>query len=64
MNNSFHAKNQCDSRIYEYLLPTYCLQPVDPTRYPNTNVGKEAGMEPRELLHEAVEIKKTLLSGI
>ncbi|RKP23655.1 pseudouridine synthase, partial [Syncephalis pseudoplumigaleata] len=25
--NSFHAKNMCDSRIYEYLLPTYVLQP-------------------------------------
>lgn len=22
----FHAKNQCDSRIYEYLLPTYTLR--------------------------------------
>ncbi|CAO3594435.1 unnamed protein product [Absidia cylindrospora] len=25
--NSFHAKNQCDSRKYEYLLPTYTLMP-------------------------------------
>jgi tRNA pseudouridine38-40 synthase len=24
---SFHAKTACDSRIYEYLLPTYTLQP-------------------------------------
>lgn len=27
---SFHSKNQCDSRVYEYLFPTYILQPVDP----------------------------------
>lgn len=21
--NNFHAKNACDSRVYEYLIPTY-----------------------------------------
>ncbi|CAO3628055.1 unnamed protein product [Cunninghamella echinulata] len=26
---SFHAKNQCDSRKYEYLLPTYTLMPIN-----------------------------------
>lgn len=24
-SNSFHARNHCDSRVYEYLLPTYIL---------------------------------------
>lgn len=31
--NSFHAKERCDSRFYEYLLPTYALAPADPKPY-------------------------------
>ncbi|KAI7879567.1 tRNA pseudouridine synthase [Lichtheimia hyalospora FSU 10163] len=27
---SFHAKTQCDSRVYEYLLPTYAFMPPAP----------------------------------
>ncbi|RKP03350.1 hypothetical protein CXG81DRAFT_1284, partial [Caulochytrium protostelioides] len=27
-NNGFHAKNNTDSRVYEYLLPTYTLAPA------------------------------------
>ncbi|KAI9310648.1 pseudouridine synthase, partial [Dichotomocladium elegans] len=27
---SFHAKTQCDSRVYEYLLPTYAFMPPSP----------------------------------
>lgn len=34
---SFHAKERTDSRIYEYLLPTYVFRPVD--REPYTKVG-------------------------
>lgn len=34
---SFHAKERTDSRIYEYLLPTYVFRPVD--REPFTKVG-------------------------
>jgi tRNA pseudouridine38-40 synthase len=64
VNNSFHAKNQCDSRIYEYLLPTYCLQYVDAVRYPNSVVAQEAGVEPRVLAHEPVELAKSTLQGI
>lgn len=33
--NSFHAKERCDSRFYEYLLPTYSFAPVDPDPYLN-----------------------------
>jgi tRNA pseudouridine38-40 synthase len=38
--SSFHAKERCDSRFYEYLLPTYALAPasvepyLDPTPKP------------------------------
>ncbi|KAJ3149097.1 tRNA pseudouridine synthase 1 [Geranomyces michiganensis] len=42
-NNSFHAKNACDSRIYEYFLPTYVLTPVDPARYPRSQRAKDHG---------------------
>ncbi|KAI9094026.1 pseudouridine synthase [Phlyctochytrium arcticum] len=42
---SFHAKNACDARMYEYLLPTYVLQSVDPARYPKSAVGQAAGMQ-------------------
>ena len=26
-NDKFDAKNACDGRVYEYMLPTYCLRP-------------------------------------
>eukprot|EP00842_Homolaphlyctis_polyrhiza_P006042 jgi/Hompol1/6439/HPOL_003534-RA len=37
--NGFHAKNHCDARIYEYLMPTYILNDVDPNIYPRSAVG-------------------------
>lgn len=39
---SFHAKERTDARLYEYLLPTYVLRPVDPEPYKQT---PEAGQE-------------------
>ncbi|KAJ3282335.1 tRNA pseudouridine synthase 1 [Borealophlyctis nickersoniae] len=44
VSKGFHAKNACDSRIYEYILPTYVLQPCSPVLYPRTAVGEAAGM--------------------
>lgn len=32
-NNSFSAYQLCDSRIYEYLIPTYCFLPPHPQSY-------------------------------
>lgn len=32
-SNSFSAYNLCDSRIYEYLIPTHCLLPPHPRSY-------------------------------
>ncbi|KAL9558987.1 hypothetical protein MBANPS3_000642 [Mucor bainieri] len=29
---NFHAKNKCDSRIYEYLMPSYALQQLEPNK--------------------------------
>ncbi|ORX81561.1 pseudouridine synthase [Anaeromyces robustus] len=40
-SNSFHAKNAADSRIYEYLLPSYCLMPANPIYYPNSTIAKD-----------------------
>lgn len=40
-SNSFHAKNAADSRIYEYLLPSYCLMPANPIYYPNSAIAKD-----------------------
>jgi tRNA pseudouridine38-40 synthase len=40
-SNSFHAKNAADSRIYEYLLPSYCLMPANPIYYPNSGIAKD-----------------------
>ncbi|KAI8906032.1 pseudouridine synthase [Gorgonomyces haynaldii] len=39
VQNSFNAQKQCDSRIYEYLLPTYMLKECDPLLYPFSQVG-------------------------
>lgn len=33
---SFHAKTQCDSRVYEYLLPTYAFMPPAPRELSDT----------------------------
>ncbi|KAJ3300730.1 tRNA pseudouridine synthase 1 [Borealophlyctis nickersoniae] len=44
VSKPFHAKNTCDSRIYEYLLPTYVLQPCSPVLYPRSGVGESARM--------------------
>ncbi|KAL4889222.1 hypothetical protein BDV59DRAFT_195892 [Aspergillus ambiguus] len=32
-NKSFSAYQMCDSRIYEYLIPTYCFLPPHPSTY-------------------------------
>ena len=37
VNGSFSAYQLCDSRIYEYLIPTYCLLPPHPESF----LGKE-----------------------
>ncbi|KAJ1531191.1 tRNA pseudouridine synthase 1 [Nowakowskiella sp. JEL0078] len=37
----FHAKNHCDSRIYEYLLPTYTLLPPKcPHFFPHSTLSR------------------------
>ena len=56
VNNSFHAKNNCDSRVYEYLLPTYVLNKVDPQLYPLSTVGVEFGIpqKPLEFLEREI----------
>ncbi|KAJ3331042.1 tRNA pseudouridine synthase 1 [Blyttiomyces sp. JEL0837] len=43
VTNSFNAKNQCDSRVYEYLLPTYILANAPSDLYPHSLAAKEAG---------------------
>ncbi|KAL2913192.1 tRNA pseudouridine synthase 1 [Polyrhizophydium stewartii] len=42
----FHAKNNCDARIYEYLMPTYVLAKADPKFYPLSAVAVAAGVTP------------------
>ncbi|RKO85249.1 pseudouridine synthase, partial [Blyttiomyces helicus] len=42
--NSFNCKTSCDSRVYEYLLPTYVLQPPNPRYYPNSRIANLAGV--------------------
>ncbi|KAI8994325.1 pseudouridine synthase, partial [Gaertneriomyces semiglobifer] len=37
--NSFHAKNACDARIYEYFLPSYVLQDAEPKFWPYSPIG-------------------------
>ncbi|KAI8917417.1 pseudouridine synthase [Entophlyctis helioformis] len=48
----FHAKNYCDSRIYEYLLPTYILAPVTPSHYPMSSLAVSAGIDMASLGRE------------
>lgn len=43
--NNFHAKNKCDSRVYEYHLPTYVLQSASPALYPLSRVGIESAAD-------------------
>jgi len=40
--NSFHAKERTDSRFYEYLLPTYVLQPISPDIYAKKSQSEES----------------------
>ncbi|KAL8678354.1 MAG: hypothetical protein Q9186_005279 [Xanthomendoza sp. 1 TL-2023] len=41
-NGSFSAYQLCDSRIYEYLIPTYCFLPPHPESYLGTELPKLA----------------------
>ncbi|KAJ3337366.1 tRNA pseudouridine synthase 1 [Gonapodya sp. JEL0774] len=38
---SFNAKNSCDSRIYEYIMPTYLLMEPHPGYYPDSVAALE-----------------------
>ena len=58
VNNSFQAKNNCDSRIYEYLLPTYVLDIVDPDLYPFSTVAVESGIGDAVLNFEDRELQR------
>ncbi|KAJ3276623.1 tRNA pseudouridine synthase 1 [Terramyces sp. JEL0728] len=53
--NKFSAKVMCDSRIYEYLLPTYCLGDVDPSFYPYSNVAAQNNFDISTLTRELNE---------
>ncbi|KAI0881998.1 pseudouridine synthase [Annulohypoxylon maeteangense] len=47
-NNSFSCYQACDSRWYEYLMPSYCLLPPHPESFLGKNVlesAKEHGVE-------------------
>ena len=47
-NNSFNCYQYCDSRFYEYLLPSYCLLPPHPQTYlakKLAELNKEYGAE-------------------
>ncbi|PHH66149.1 hypothetical protein CDD81_212 [Ophiocordyceps australis] len=41
-NNSFNCYQYCDSRWYEYLLPSYCLLPPHPQTYLGRKIGELA----------------------
>lgn len=41
-NGSFSAYQLCDSRIYEYLIPTYCFLPPHPESFLGTELPKLA----------------------
>lgn len=43
-HNNFQAKTYCDSRVYEYLFPTYLLLACDPKLYPYSKVAQENGV--------------------
>ncbi|KAI0393991.1 pseudouridine synthase [Xylariaceae sp. FL0594] len=47
-NNAFSAYSSCDSRWYEYLMPSYCLLPPHPDSFLGRKVSqsvKEKGLE-------------------
>ncbi|KAI9780036.1 MAG: tRNA pseudouridine synthase 1 [Geoglossum umbratile] len=41
-NNSFNCYQLCDSRIYEYLIPTYCFLPPHPQSLLGKQVSEDA----------------------
>lgn len=41
VTSGFNSKNMCDSRIYEYSLPTYVFDKIDASLYPNSNFAKQ-----------------------
>ncbi|RVD85690.1 uncharacterized protein DFL_004001 [Arthrobotrys flagrans] len=43
--NGFSCYQFCDSRVYEYLVPTYCFLPPHPTSYMSKRVAKVAEEE-------------------
>lgn len=42
---NFHAKNKCDSRIYEYLMPSYALQQLEPNKEWTTEPQSEQDIQ-------------------
>ncbi|KAJ2995816.1 tRNA pseudouridine synthase 1 [Globomyces sp. JEL0801] len=68
VNNSFSAHTLCDSRIYEYLLPTYCFMEASAIDYPFSNIAIETDMtleksgrtlfQPREVIEPTLEEMK------
>ncbi|KZZ95847.1 tRNA pseudouridine synthase [Moelleriella libera RCEF 2490] len=58
-NNSFNCYQYCDSRFYEYLLPSYCLLPPHPQTYLARRIdelAKEYGAE-EEIKTRMADIK-------
>jgi tRNA pseudouridine38-40 synthase len=67
--NNFHAKNACDSRIYEYLLPSYALMNCDETHYPFSKVAVQAGVDPTSVFakrkqYEVIDIPDITAEGL
>ncbi|ATY59897.1 tRNA pseudouridine synthase [Cordyceps militaris] len=55
-NNSFNCYQYCDSRFYEYLLPSYCLLPPHPQTFLGqklVELNKEYGYEEQYNTHMA-----------
>lgn len=52
VTGGFHAKERTDSRYYEYLMPTYCLNAIDPTPY-KTKIVPNSFIEEKEI--ESIE---------
>ncbi|KAJ3092872.1 tRNA pseudouridine synthase 1 [Quaeritorhiza haematococci] len=44
VSKGFHAQHQCDSRIYQYVMPTYVLKPPKPYHYPLSAAAKKANV--------------------
>jgi tRNA pseudouridine38-40 synthase len=55
VNNNFDAKNQCDSRVYEYLLPSYCLERVKGNHYTKSTIAKQQNIDLSNLGRELFE---------